>query len=378
MNIHQPAVATDQAATLKPTAERDRLLQQRARRRRVLRAVLMIGGILVVAAVTAGVWLRGGRYVSADDAYVHAAKLMVSTDVSGIVTSVAVKEGQAVKAGDVLFKVDPRQFRIALDNSEAQLAQTALAITAMKEDYRRMQSDIEAQQSQVDLDQSNFDRYAVLVKSDSVSKANYDQARFALAADTNKLKSLRQQAQVQLARLGGDPDIAVAEHPQYRQAQAQVDEAQRQLDHCIVRAPFDGIVTQVDALQPGTYLVAQTAALTNTGALGLISTNRVWVDANMKETDLTHVKLGDPVAISVDTYPGRVWSGRVESISPASGSEFSILPAQNASGNWVKVVQRIPVRISVTRQPGDPVLRAGMSVVVEVDTGRQRSLADLL
>jgi len=278
----------------------------------------------------------------------------------------------------VLFKVDPRQFRIALDNARAQLAQTALAISAMKEDYRRMQSDIDAQQSQVDLDQSNFDRYAVLVKSDSVSKANYDQARFALAADTNKLKSLRQQAEVQLARLGGDPDIPVSAHPQYRQAQAQVDEAQRQLDHCTVRAPFDGIVTQVDALQPGTYLVAQTAALTNTGALGLIATDQVWVDADMKETDLTHVKPGDPVAIAIDTYPGRIWSGRIESISPASGSEFSILPAQNASGNWVKVVQRIPVRIGVTRQPSDPVLRAGMSVVVEVDTGRQRSLADLL
>ena len=378
MNIHQPAATSNQAAMLERTADRDRLLQRRARRRRVLRAVLMIGGILIVAAASAAVWLRGGRYVSADDAYVRAAKLMVTTDVSGLVTSVDVKEGQAVKAGDVLFKVDPRQFRIALDNARAQLAQTALAITAMKEDYRRMQSDIEAQQSQVDLDQSNFDRYAVLVKSDSVSKANYDQARFALAADTNKLKSLRQQAEVQLARLGGDPDIPVSAHPQYRQAQAQVDEAQRQLDHCTVRAPFDGIVTQVDALQPGTYLVAQTAALTNTGALGLIATDQVWVDADMKETDLAHVKPGDPVAIAIDTYPGRVWSGRIESISPASGSEFSILPAQNASGNWVKVVQRIPVRISVTRRPDDPVLRAGMSAVIDIDTGHRRSLADLL
>jgi biotin carboxyl carrier protein len=227
MNVHQPAAASDTAAAamLKRTAELEQSLQRGASRRRVLRAVLMLGGILIVAAASAGVWLRGGRYVSADDAYVHAAKLMATTDISGIVTSIDVKEGQAVKAGEVLFKVDPRQFRIALDNVRAQLAQTALAISAMKEDYRRMQSDIEAQQSQVDLDQSNFDRYAVLVKSDSVSKANYDQARFVLAADTNKLKSLRQQAEVQLARLGGDPDIPVSAHPRYRQAQ--VDEAQR-------------------------------------------------------------------------------------------------------------------------------------------------------
>jgi multidrug resistance efflux pump len=212
-----------------------------------------------------------------------------------------------------------------------------------------MLSDIAAQQAQVSLDQATFDRYAALVRSDSISKANYDQARFTLEADSSKLESLKQQAQVQLAKLGGNADIPVAEQPQYLQAKAQVDEAQRQLDHAVVRAPFDGVVTQVDTLQPGTYLVAQTAALTNTGAIGLVSTDRVWIDANMKETDLTYVKLGDHVDVSVDTYPGRVWSGTVESVSPASGSQFSILPAQNSSGNWVKVVQRIPVRIRVDR-----------------------------
>jgi membrane fusion protein (multidrug efflux system) len=158
---------------------------------------------------------------------------------------------------------------------------------------------------------------------------------------------------------------------------AQVDEAQRQLDHATVRAPFDGIVTQVESLQPGTYLVSATAALTNTGAVGLVSTSRIWVDANLKETDLTHVKLGDRAEISVDTYPGRTWSGTVESISPGAGSEFSILPAQNASGNWVKVVQRIPVRIRVERKPGDPILRSGMSVIVDIDTGHRRSLSEL-
>jgi membrane fusion protein, multidrug efflux system len=282
-----------------------------------------------------------------------------------------------VKAGDVLFRIDPKQFQIALDNAKAQLQQTALNIEAMKQDYKRMQEDILAQQAQVELDQANFDRYAVLVRSDSVSKANYDQARFTLAADKKKLDSLKQQAQVQLARLGGNPDIAASEHPQYHQAKANVDEAQRQLDHTVVRAPFNGIVTQVDTLQPGTYLVSQTAALTNTGAVGLVATDNVWIDAHVKETDLTYVKTGDPVGIFVDTYPSRVWSGTVESISPASGAEFSILPAQNASGNWVKVVQRISVRIRVDRKPDDPILRAGMSVTVDIDTGHRRSLAEL-
>jgi membrane fusion protein (multidrug efflux system) len=346
-------------------------------RRRTIRLVLMFGGILVALIVAATLWLRAGRWVSADDAYVRAAKLMVTTDVSGIVVSVNVHEGQLVKAGDVLFQVDPRQFHNALDNAKAQLAQVGLNIEAMKRDYRRMLKDIEAQQAQVQLDQANYDRYAALIRTDVVSKANYDQARFTLAADKNRLESLKEQAEVQLARLGGNPDLPVEDHPQHRQVKAQVDEAQRQLDHATVRAPFDGIVTQVDSLQPGAYLVSATAALTNTGAVGLVSTERVWVDANLKETDLTHVKPGDRAEIAVDSYPGRTWTGTVISISPSSGAEFSILPAQNASGNWVKVVQRIPVRIRVDRKPDDPVLRAGMSVVVDIDTGRRRSLAEL-
>jgi membrane fusion protein (multidrug efflux system) len=146
----------------------------------------------------------------------------------------------------------------------------------------------------------------------------------------------------------------------------------------VVRAPFDGVVTQVDTLQPGTYLVSQSAALTNTGAVGLVSTDEVWVDASMKETDHTHVKPGDHVDVSVDTYPGQVWSGTVQSISPASGAEFSILPAQNASGNWVKVVQRIAVRIGIDRKSGNLPLRAGMSVTATIDTGQRRALSDLL
>jgi membrane fusion protein, multidrug efflux system len=343
-----------------------------------LRMLLMAGGILAVAAVAGVMWLDGGRYVSTDDASVQAAKLMVSTDVSGLVSSVDVHEGQAVKAGDVLFRIDPRQFQIALDNAKANLAETALTVESMKQDYRRMLSDVAAQQAKVDLDQATYDRYADLVRTDAVSRANYDQARFTLAADKSTLESLRQQAAVQLARLGGNADIPVTQHPQYLEAKAQVDEAQRQLDHTVVRAPFDGTATQVDALQPGTYLVSQTAALTNTGAIALVSTDNIWVDAEMKETDLTYVKPGDHVDVTVDTYPGRVWSGTVESISPASGSEFSILPPQNASGNWVKIVQRIPVRIRIDRKSQQLPLRAGMSVTVEIDTGHHRALSEIL
>jgi membrane fusion protein, multidrug efflux system len=345
--------------------------------RQGLRKPLMIGVPLLVAVASFLLWYTGGRYVSTDNAYVRAPKLMVSSDVSGLVSEVAVHEGQAVRKGDVLFSVDPTQFRIAVDNAKAQLAQTALSLEAMKQDYQRMLSDAAAQAAQVVLAQKTFDRAEDLSKKGISSAQTYDQARSTLDAAVKQQQSLREQAKVQLAKMGGNPEFAVTEHPAYRQAKAQLDEAERQLDHSVVRAPLNGIVTQVDQLQPGIYLVSATAALTNTGAVALVSTDEVWIDANFKETDLTWVKPGNRVEISIDTYPGRTWKGRVKTVAPASGAEFSLLPAQNASGNWVKVVQRIPVRIAVERQDGDPVLRAGMSAYVTIDTRHRRSLSEL-
>ncbi len=342
-----------------------------------LRLTLMIGGTAAVFLVSAMFWLSGGRYVSTDNAYVRASKLMVSTDISGIVSEVNVKEGQSVKTGDVLFQVDPKPFGIALDSTRAQLQMTVLNIEAMKQDYQRILSDISSQQAQVNLAEANYERSDALVKTGSASKANYDQTRFALEAGKKQLQALNDQAKVQLARLGGNPDIQPSAHPQYQQMKAQVDEAQRQLDHTTVRAPFNGVVTQVPALQPGTFLVSQTAALTNTGAVGLVSSDDLWVEANMKETDLTWVRAGNAVEVWIDSYPSRSWTGIVESISPASGAEFSLLPAQNASGNWVKVVQRITVRVKVNRTPDDPPLRAGMSANVEIDTKHRRKLSEL-
>jgi membrane fusion protein (multidrug efflux system) len=351
---------------------------QTRHRRPSLRVTLMAAGIVAVAIGSGIFWLRGGRYATTDDAYLQDAKVLVTTDVSGLVSTVNVHEGQHVKAGDLLFKLDPLPFQIALDGALANLHQIGLTIESMKAGYQVMLSNVAAQQAQVAFDQVTFDRNTALVVTDSVAREIYDQARYALQLDKSKLVSLQQQAQVDLAKLDGNPNIPVTEHPLYRQAKAQVDEAQRQLDHTSVRAPFSGVVTQVDALQPGTYLVSQTAAMTETGAIALVSNNHVWVTAQMKETDLTYVKPGNHVDITVDTYPGQVWSGTVENVSPASSSEFSVLPAQNSSGNWVKVVQRIPVRIGITRKPDASVLRSGMSVYVSIDTGHRRSLRDLL
>jgi membrane fusion protein (multidrug efflux system) len=330
--------------------------------------------LLPLALIAGGYWyVTGGRVMSTDNAYVEADKVGISTDVSGIVQDVDVSENQHVAAGQVLYRLDSRQFEIALESAKANLAQTELTIESMKRDYRRMLSDIDTQQAQVANDQSTFDRYTTLVKSDAVSKANYDQARFTLQADKSKVASLQQQADVQLARLGGNPDIAVTEHPQYLQIKAQVDEAQRQLDHTIVKAPFAGIVTSVPSIAPGKYLQASMTAFY------LVASDYVWVSSNPKETELTYVRPGQPVTVTVDTYPDLEWNGTVESISPAAAQEFQLLPAQNTSGNWVKVVQRIPMRIRLdTGDKNQPALRAGMSVVVDVDTGHQRGVPQFL
>jgi len=330
--------------------------------------------LLPLALVAGGYWyVTGGQVMSTDDAYIEADKVGISTDVSGIVKDVDVAENLHVNPGQILYRLDPRQFQIALENANANLAQVELTVESMKRDYRRMLSDIETQQAQVELDQATFDRYATLVKSDAVSKANYDQARFTLQADKSKVVSLKQQAEVQLARLGGNPDIPVTDDPQYLQAKAQVDEARRQLDDTVIRAPFAGVVTSVPSIAPGKYLQASTTAFY------LVATDHVWVDANPKETELTYVRPGQPVTVTVDTYPDVEWRGTVESISPAAAQEFQLLPAQNTSGNWVKVVQRIPMRVRVdTSDQSRPPLRAGMSVEVDVDTGHARGMPQFL
>jgi membrane fusion protein (multidrug efflux system) len=350
----------------------------KAGRKQRLRLLLSLGGIAIVLVGAAYMWLTGGRYVSVDDSYLHAAKLMVSTDVSGLVSEVDVKEGQTVKAGDILFRVDPRQFQIAVDNARANLEQTRLTLEGMKADYQRMLADVSAAQAQTGLDKTNFDRNAYLVNTSAGTRQAYDQAKFTLDADVAKYQSALHTAQVQLVKLGGSADAEVTTLPAYLAAKAQLDEAQRQLDHSVVRAPFAGVVTAVDSLQVGTYLVSQTATLTNQGAVALVSNQDIWVDANVKETDLTYMNNGDAADVTVDAYPGRVWHGHVQRISPASGSEFAILPAQNATGNWTKVVQRLAVRVVIDREAADPALRAGMSAVVTIDTKHRRALSDLL
>jgi membrane fusion protein (multidrug efflux system) len=357
-----PAARAPDAQSHEPSAK---LKEPRSRRSWVRFGLF---GLLPLVLIVGCYWyVTGGQIMSTDNAYVNAETVGISTDVAGIVKDVDVTENQHVAAGQILYRLDPLQFQIALDSAKANLAQTALTVESMKEDYKRTLSDAAAQQAQVELDQTNYDRAAMLLHSNTVSQSNYDQAKATLDVDRSKLESLRQQAAVQLARLAGNPDIPTNQHPQYLQSKAQVDEAQRQLDHSVVKAPFAGIATNVTSIAPGKYLAASTTAFF------LVDTDHVWIDANPKETELTYVRPGQPVTVTVDTYPGLEWHGTVESISPAAAQQFALLPAQNTSGNWVKVVQRVPMRVRVdTSDKTKPPLRAGMSAEANVNTGHAR------
>jgi membrane fusion protein (multidrug efflux system) len=336
-----------------------------------VRKVLMFGGVGIFLAICAFFYLYSGRYVSSDDSYVHANKLMVSTDVSGLVQSVNVHEGQQVKPGQILFTLDPRPFQIALDNAKAALASTVQDVESTRAMYRAAVAQIGAQAAMVNVNRQTFVRYQALQKQNAIAAMQVDTQRAAVLNAQATMASLQQTAATQLAKLNGNVNIAAEKTPDYMKAQAAVDEAQRQLDHATVRAPFSGTVGEVDSLQPGTLVISAMSAFTTTSAVGLIG-NKLWISTDLKETELTHVRNGQPVDITVDTYPGCDWKGHVEAVSAGSDSSFSALPAENASGNWVKVVQRIPVRIAIDKTECDRPLRAGMSTVINIDTGHRR------
>ncbi|MFI5023247.1 MAG: HlyD family secretion protein [Alphaproteobacteria bacterium] len=351
-----------------PTAPRH---AARFNRRLLARLLLVLLGPLVLLAVGLYFYVSGGRYVSTDDAYVKADKIPVSADVAGRVTAVPVVENQRVKAGDVLFRLDDEPYRIALEGAKARLAAARNDIEALKASYRQKLADIAKAQDTVAYYQRNVERNRGLQGQGVVSAQILEDSQHSLNVAQQTLAADKQDLARVMAALGGNPDLPIEQQAAYLDAKSAVDKAELDLRYAVVHAPVAGIVTNV-TLREGDYLHVGDATF------ALVPSDRLWVTANFKETDLTHVLPGQPATISVDTYPGRSWRAVVESIAPASGSEFALLPPQNASGNWVKVVQRIPVRLEVRGYIDDaPVLRAGMSVDAEIDTGHKRSLRDL-
>ena len=341
--------------------------RRRARGRRHLlqgRAVrwLLMGIVpLAVALVGGYFYLFGGRYVATDDAYVKADKVTLSADVAGRVTGIDVHDNEAVKRGQVLFTLDDRPYRYALEKANANLAATRLQIEALRASYRQKQADLQAAQDTLAYQQKELERNKALAAAHAVSAAALDSAQHDQQTARQSLAAMQQQIANILASLGGNADIPTDQHPLVLQAQAAVDQAQLDLSHATVYAPMDGTVSKVDSLQVGQYLTV------GAPAFSLVS-NRVWIEANFKETDLAHMRAGDSATVTVDTYPGHSFEARVESLSPGTGAEFAVLPAQNATGNWVKVTQRVPVRLVIEHPDPDLALHMGMSADVEVDT----------
>jgi membrane fusion protein, multidrug efflux system len=340
--------------------------------RQQLRLLLLALGP-VLALIGGAYWYAtSGRYVTTDDAYVRAEKVNLSTDVSGIVATIAVHDNELVEAGQVLFTLDDTPFRTALQNAEAQLSVTRDDILALQASYRQTQASIKTAEANIAFAQRQYQRQAMLLAQGFAPAQTVDQLRYNLEAAQGKVAELQQQLAGLKAKLNGDPDLPVEKRPQYLSALAKVEDGQRNLRHTIVQAPMAGVVTNVPSLARGTYLPAGTTGF------NLVATGNVWVEADAKETELTNARAGQPVTVTVDTYPGVEWHGTVESLSPASGGSFSLLPVQNTSGNWVKVVQRIPLRIHVEQEPGQPPLRDGMSAEVAIDTGQHHRLPHFL
>jgi len=336
------------------------------RRRRWLRRALLLLGPALVVIIGGYFYLTGGRYVETDDAYVKADMVAVSAEVSGPIVEVEVRENQQVEQGQALFRLDRQPFEIALAQAEARLKKADNDVRALKADYRQKQQELELAKTNVAYAEQEFQRQAELVQRDFASRAKYDEAQHDLNVARQQVAVLEQELRGLLADLAGDPDIAVERHPTYLDAKAARDQAALDLQHAAVVAPFAGVASQKPDL--GDYVTA------GTPVMSIVADRDVWVEANFKETELTYVRPGQAATVEIDTYPDREWPATVESIAQATGAQFSVLPAQNATGNWVKVVQRIPVRIALETGPDDPPLRAGMSVTAEIDTGRRRAL----
>jgi membrane fusion protein, multidrug efflux system len=358
------AMVQEHAAT-EAVDQAERVQRRRAR----LRWALMLGGVLL--ALIGGLWyyLASGRYVSTDDSSVQAAQTSISANVPGRVVELDVRDNQSVRRGDILFRIDNRPFRIAVEDAHAKLAAARMQIGAAKASYRQQLANVVAARGTFTYQQHEFERQQHLLQSGISSRAQFEQTQHAMELAQSQLNSAQQQLGGVLALLGGNPELPVAQHPVVQEAQAALDRANLELSYTVIRAPDDGVAAKVEQLQVGDYITAATPVFS------VISSRDVWVEANFKEDDLTYMRPGQSAEVRIDAYPGRRFKARVASLSPGTGAQFSLLPPENATGNWVKVVQRVPVRLQLDDAALDGVaLHAGLSVDVTVDTQHRRRL----
>ncbi len=335
--------------------------------KKLLRILLFLIGPIIVLLIAASIYLKGGRFISTDNAYLKADILSVSSELSGKVLHTYVEENQRVNAGDTTAEIFPEPYQIAIARAEANLASVKGDLLSQKADYANRELDIVVAKTDFDFRQHELDRLARLRADNSVSEAQFDQAKFVLEEAKNRLSAKRLDLDVSRAKLI-NPEAPVEEHPRYLQAMAELTKAKLDFSYTRITAPLSGIATNV-SVHPGENIISGTTLF------NIVDDSHFWIEANFKETELTHVRSGQAVTISIDTYPEAAWTGSVERITPATGAEFSLLPAQNSSGNWIKVVQRIRVRITLDTNHETLPLAAGMSATVNIDTGNTQSIA---
>jgi membrane fusion protein (multidrug efflux system) len=331
--------------------------------------------VLPLVAAIAGFtfYLNGGRYVTTDDAYVGAQKVLITSDVSGKIISVTVKEGQQVSTGDTLFQIDPVPFQLAVAQARAKLEDAKANHDNLVANVALYSQTLEIVNAGIALKQKDVERKNALVKSLAGSQLDLDNSATALVTVQAQRQLVTQQRSNALNQLLGNPELPLEQFPAYMQAKAALDDAQRNLDLTTVRAPMNGVATQVEQIQLGRFVMA------GAPVFSVIDVSNPWVDANPKESDFTYVAVGQSVTLDVDAFPNHVFRGTVGSLSPGTGAQFQILPPQNATGNFVKVVQRVPVRIYFDKDDKFVrKLKAGMSVYATIDTNHRRSLASLL
>jgi membrane fusion protein (multidrug efflux system) len=336
--------------------------------RKRLRMILLVVVPVIALAIGAFMYLGSGRYISTDNAYVGAQKVLITPDISGKISRIIVREGQRVKAGDELFEIDRDPFRIVVDQAQAKLATVRADFATLKSNLQSFTQLADLAQQNAELKKLDVDRKKALAVSRAGSQVDAETAVSAQLTASLQARLAEQRKTEALNQLLGDPNLQIEKFPAYMQAAATLEQAQRDLDHTLLRAPIDGMATQVDNIQLGRFVTA------GTPVFAVIDDSAPWVDANPKETDITYLQIGQRATVFVDTFPDTTFLGTVESVSPGTGAQFAILPPQNASGNWVKVVQRVPVRIRLDKDPMTSKLRAGMSAIVEIDTGKRPSL----